>query len=274
MKTPTATESMNTETRSDIMNTAHLTATDIHKSFGEADAQTMALRGIDVEIDRGDFVAIMGPSGSGKSTLLYCLSGMDPVTQGTVTLDEEASDGVEITALRQRDLAELRLTRMGFVFQQVHLLRNLTILDNVVLPGFTARPDEREAVVARARELLDLVGIGELADREITQASGGQLQRAAIARALINSPDLVFGDEPTGALNAAMAEEIMDLLVEVNREGRTVVLVTHDANVASRARRVLVLRDGLIDGDLRRHESQTDDQWAESLAGWLTSHGT
>ena len=256
------------------MNTAHLTATNIHKSFGEGNAQTKALRGVDVEIDRGDFVAIMGPSGSGKSTLLYCLSGMDHVTDGTVTLHDTASDSVEITALSQRDLAELRLTRMGFVFQQVHLLRNLTVLDNVVLPGFTATPDDRDSVIANAGELLHRTGIGELADREITQASGGQLQRAAIARALINSPDLIFGDEPTGALNAATATEIMDLLTEINREGRTVVLVTHDPNVAARARRVVVLQDGVIDGDLRRDDSQTDDQWAESLAGWLTTQGT
>jgi putative ABC transport system ATP-binding protein len=256
------------------MNTTHLTANDIHKTFGEADAETTVLRGIDLEIDRGDFVAIMGPSGSGKSTLLYCLSGMDDVTDGTVTLHNGGTDDVEVTGLDQRDLAALRLTSMGFVFQQVHLLRNLTILDNVVLPGFTATPQEREAVAARARALLNRVGIGELADRGITQASGGQLQRAAIARALINSPDLVFGDEPTGALNAATAAEIMDLLAEVNREGRTVVLVTHDPNVASRARRVVVLRDGRIDGDLRRTGSHTDEEWAESLAGWLTSHGT
>ncbi len=254
--------------------TTHLTTENIHKSFGEADATTTVLRGIDLEIERGDFVAIMGPSGSGKSTLLYCLSGMDHVTDGTVTLHANGSDPVEITSLPQKDLAALRLTRMGFVFQQVHLLRNLTILDNVVLPGFTATPDDRKSVVSRARALLDRVGIGELANREITQASGGQLQRAAIARALINSPDLVFGDEPTGALNAATAAEIMDLLAEVNRDGRTVVLVTHDPNVAARARRVVVLRDGLVDGDLRRNGSQTDDQWAESLAGWLTSHGT
>ncbi len=256
------------------MSPVHLTAHSIHKSFGEGDARTKALRGIDLDIDRGDFVAIMGPSGSGKSTLLYCLSGMDDATEGTVTLHVDGAGAVEITALRQRDLADLRLTRMGFVFQQVHLLRNLTILDNVVLPGFTATPDDRDAVVSRARQLLDRVGIGELADREITQASGGQLQRAAIARALINSPDVVFGDEPSGALNAAMAEEIMDLMTEVNREGRTVVLVTHDPNVAARARRVVVLRDGLIGGDLRREDSQTDDHWADSLAGWLTSHGT
>jgi putative ABC transport system ATP-binding protein len=256
------------------MTTVHLSAHDIHKSFGEGDAQTKALRGVDLDIDRGDFVAIMGPSGSGKSTLLYCLSGMDHVTEGTVTLRDRGSGSVEITALHQRDLATLRLTRMGFVFQQVHLLRNLTVLDNVVLPGFTATPDDRGSVVKRAQELLNRVGIGELADREITQASGGQLQRAAIARALINSPDLVFGDEPTGALNAATAAEIMDLLTEVNRDGRTVVLVTHDPNVAARARRVVVLRDGVVDGDLRRNGSQTDDEWAESLVGWLTTHGT
>ena len=254
--------------------TAHLTAKSIHKSFGEADATTTALRGVDLEIERGDFVAIMGPSGSGKSTLLYCLSGMDHVIDGTVTLHDNEANSVEVTALNQRDLASLRLSRMGFVFQQVHLLRNLTIIDNVVLPGFTATPDGRESVVTRARELLSRVGIGELADREITQASGGQLQRAAIARALINSPDLIFGDEPTGALNAATASGILDLLTEVNRDGRTVVLVTHDPNVAARARRVVVLRDGVVDGDLRRNGSQTDDQWAESLADWLTSHGT
>ena len=256
------------------MTAIHMTANNIHKSFGEGDAQTEVLRNVDLEIDRGDFVAIMGPSGSGKSTLLYCLSGMDQVTDGTVTLHDDRSQSVEITALRQRDLAALRLDRMGFVFQQVHLLRNLTVLDNVVLPGFTATPDERDDVIVRAGELLQRTGIEELADREITQASGGQLQRAAIARALINSPDLIFGDEPTGALNAATATEIMDLLSEINREGRTVVLVTHDPNVAARARRVVVLQDGAIDGDLRRDDSQTDDHWAESLAGWLTSHGT
>ena len=226
------------------MTAVHLSAHDIHKSFGEGDAQTKALRGVDLDIDRGDFVAIMGPSGSGKSTLLYCLSGMDHVTEGTVTLHDSGSGSVEITALHQRDLAALRLTRMGFVFQQVLLLRNLTVLDNVVLPGFTATPDDRSSVISRAQELLSRVGIGELADREITQASGG-----------------------------TSVEQLKEQ-IEVNRDGRTVVLVTHDPNVAARARRVVVLRDGVVDGDLRRNGSQTDDEWAESLAGWLTSHGT
>ncbi|MDH4116969.1 MAG: ABC transporter ATP-binding protein [Acidimicrobiia bacterium] len=256
------------------MSAIHLTARGVRKTFGEGEAQTVALRGIDIDIDRGDFVAIMGPSGSGKSTLLYCLSGMDDVTDGSVAVHDGESESVEITDMDQGELAALRLTQMGFVFQQVHLLRNLTILDNVVLPGVTASPGERKAVVSRAIALLERTGIAELADREITEVSGGQLQRAAIARALINSPDLIFGDEPTGALNAATATEIMDLLVEVNGEGRTVVLVTHDANVAARARRVVVLRDGVVDGDIRRDGIASDDAWAESLAAWLTAHGT
>lgn len=256
------------------MSTQHLIANNIHKSFGRDEALTPVLHGIDLSVDHGDFVAIMGPSGSGKSTLLYCVSGMDDVSDGTVTLQPPLSESVEITALPQKDLAALRLTRMGFVFQQVHLLRNLTILDNVVLPGVTATPDQRRDVVDRARRLLERVGIAELADRDITQASGGQLQRAAIARALINEPELVFGDEPTGALNASTAAEIMELLAEVNAEGRTVVLVTHDPVVAAYCRRVVVLRDGVIDGDLRRTDGETDESWADNLAGWLISHGT
>ncbi|MDH3302350.1 MAG: ABC transporter ATP-binding protein [Acidimicrobiia bacterium] len=256
------------------MSTQHLIADNVWKSFGHDEALTPVLHGIDLSIDQGDFVAIMGPSGSGKSTLLYCVSGMDDVSDGTVTLSPAGSEAVEITALPQRDLAALRLNRMGFVFQQVHLLRNLTILDNVVLPGVTATPDRRADVVDRALQLLERVGIAELSDRDITQASGGQLQRAAIARALINEPELVFGDEPTGALNAATAAEIMELLAEVNAEGRTVVLVTHDPVVAAYCRRVVVLRDGVIDGDLRRTDGETDESWADNLAGWLISHGT
>ena len=256
------------------MSNRHLSAHDVHKSFGEGEAATLALQGISLTIDRGEFVAIMGPSGSGKSTLLYCLSGMDSVTDGTVSLHDDRAGELEITALDQGELAAVRLTRMGFVFQHVHLLRNLTILDNIVLPGVTATPGRRNTVVARAKELLDRTGIGDLADRDITQASGGQLQRAAIARALINSPELVFGDEPTGALNAATAAEIMDLLAEVNDEGRTVVIVTHDVNVAARARRVIVLRDGLVDDDLRREATENDEDWSSHLARWLTAHGT
>ncbi len=251
----------------DTMNatTPSIRATNVRKSFGEGQARTEVLHGIDLDIAEGEFLAIMGPSGSGKSTLLYCLSGMDAVTDGTVHVA-----GQEITAMTQKQLAAARLTTMGFVFQQVHLLKNLNILDNVVLPGVTATPKDRRAVVARAEELLDRVGIAELADRDITAASGGQLQRTAIARALINRPRVVFGDEPTGALNAKAAEEILDLLSEVNAEGRTVIVVTHDPTVAARTRRVLVLRDGEIDGDLRRSDDEHDANWQARLGGWLT----
>lgn len=247
--------------------TTLLSTRGVTKDFGSGRSQATVLHGVDLDIGDGEFVAIMGPSGSGKSTLLYCISGMDAVTSGTVHLD-----GCEITAFTQKDLGALRLARMGFVFQQVHLLRNLTLLDNVVLPGVSAgRP--REEVVARARELLERMGIGELADRQITEASGGQLQRAAIARALVNEPQIVFGDEPTGALNAAAAAEIMDLLAEVNASGRTVVLVTHDAHVAARAGRVVVLRDGRIDGDLRRTAGISGSEWQAELGAWLARRG-
>lgn len=240
----------------------------VRKSFGEGAARTEVLHGIDLDIAEGEILAIMGPSGSGKSTLLYCLSGMDEVSDGTVHVA-----GQEVTVLSQDRLAAARLTTMGFVFQQVHLLRNLNILDNVVLPGVTATPRDRVAVVGRARALLDRVGIADLADREITEASGGQLQRAAIARALINQPIVVFGDEPTGALNASAADGILDLLTEVNAEGRTVVVVTHDVNVAVRTRRVVVLRDGQIDGDLRRGADEETATWRDRVAAWLTGRG-
>lgn len=254
------------------MTTTHPTplirARGLVKSFGEGAARTDVLHDIDLDIDEGEFLAIMGPSGSGKSTLLYCLSGLDAVDSGTVHVA-----GTEITALDQDRLAALRLRTMGFVFQQVHLLRNLTLLDNVVLPGFTATPRDRVGVVERARALLQRVGIAELADRDITAASGGQLQRAAIARALVNRPALVLGDEPTGALNAITAAGIMDLLAEVNAEGRTVVVVTHDPRVAARARRVIVLRDGRIDGDLQRDTTEGDDGWRSRLDVWLLGAG-
>lgn len=245
-----------------------LSARGVRKSFGTGTARTEILHGIDLDIAPGEFVSIMGPSGSGKSTLLYCLSGMDHVSDGMVRLA-----GKEITSLSQADLAALRLTEMGFVFQQVHLLRNLTIADNVVLPGMSVPGRDRAAVAERARTLLERMGIADLADRDITAASGGQLQRAAIARALINEPRVLFGDEPTGALNATVAAEIMDLLQEVNRDGCTVVLVTHDVNVAVRTNRVIVLNDGRVAGDLRRADSGSDSEWAEILTGWLTERG-
>ena len=203
------------------------------------------LDNLDLDIEQGQFVAIMGPSGSGKSTLLHCLSGMDRPSGGSVLLGD-----TEITSLSERELAALRLTRFGFVFQQAHLMPTLCLLDNIVLPGYLAGLRPRPEITARGRSLMERMGIADLADNGVTEVSGGQLQRAGICRALINDPGIVFADEPTGALNSATALQILDLLGQVHASGTTLVMVTHDARVATRADRVLVLVDGSIAEDL------------------------
>ena len=203
------------------------------------------LRDLDLEVEQGQFVAIMGPSGSGKSTLLHCLSGMDRPDAGSVLLG-----GTDITSLNEKELAALRLTRFGFVFQQAHLMTTLCLLDNIVLPGYLAGLRPRPEVTARGKELMERMGIADLAASGVTEVSGGQLQRAGICRALINDPGIVFADEPTGALNSATALQILDLLGEIHASGTTLVMVTHDTQVAARADRVLVLVDGRIMEDL------------------------
>ena len=203
------------------------------------------LESLDLDIERGQFVAIMGPSGSGKSTLLHCLSGMDRPSAGSILLGD-----TDVTALSEKELAALRLTRFGFVFQQAHLMTTLCLLDNIVLPGYLAGLRPRPEITARGRSLMERMGIADLADNGVTEVSGGQLQRAGICRALINDPGIVFADEPTGALNSATAQQILDLLGQVHASGTTLVMVTHDARVATRADRVLVLVDGSIAEDL------------------------
>ena len=222
-----------------------LRATGLTKAYQRAPV----LDGLDLEIPAGQFVAIMGPSGSGKSTLLHCLSGMDRPTRGTVEL-AHSGGVVNLTALREKQLADLRLEHMGFVFQQPHLLATLCLLDNIVLPGFLAGKRPRSEVVERAEALMRTMGIADQARSDITEVSGGQLQRAGICRALINEPALVFADEPTGALNSSTAAQILDLLGQIHSAGTTLVVVTHDAHVAARASRVLVLVDGAIEEDL------------------------
>ena len=203
------------------------------------------LESLDLDIERGQFVAIMGPSGSGKSTLLHCLSGMDRPSAGSILLGD-----TDVTALSEKELAALRLTRFGFVFQQAHLMPTLCLLDNIVLPGYLAGLRPRPEITARGRSLMERMGIADLADNGVTEVSGGQLQRAGICRALINDPGIVFADEPTGALNSATALQILDLLGEIHASGTTLVMVTHDTQVAARADRVLVLVDGQITEDL------------------------
>lgn len=210
----------------------------------------------------------MGPSGSGKSTLLYTLSGMDTMTAGSVLFK-----GQEISALSETELAALRLHSMGFIFQQMHLLKNLNIRDNIILSAYRAKKTSRRAINARAADLMKRTGISALADRGITEVSGGQSQRVAICRALINQPDILFGDEPTGALNSKAAGEIMEILGEINRSGTTILLVTHDAKVAAGAERVLYMLDGRMASEhwLGKYHKEKGDlkQREEKLSLWL-----
>lgn len=224
-----------------------LTGKDIMKIFGEKSEEVKALDKVSVSIAKGEFVAVMGASGGGKSTLLFALSGMDDITSGSVTFD-----GIELSGLNDRQLADIRRTKMGFVFQQPTMLKNLNLLDNIILPIVQNRAGMSLAQInQKARTLMEKTGIDNLENRNITQVSGGQLQRAGICRALMSSPDILFADEPTGALNSKASEEIMDLLSNINNGGTAVLLVTHDVKVAARASRVLFMKDGKIISELQ-----------------------
>ncbi|QPQ31393.1 ABC transporter ATP-binding protein [Lysinibacillus sp. JNUCC 51] len=218
----------------------------IVKSFGEGDKKRNVLDGASVDINEGEFVAIMGPSGSGKSTLMFALSGMDNVDDGKVIFD-----GDELSSVGEVALSDIRRTKMGFVFQQPTMLKNLNILDNIILPSMRDNRKNVAKISEKARELMKRVGIAELEMRDITQVSGGQLQRAGICRALLNNPKIIFGDEPTGALNTKSAQEIMDIFSEINAGGTALMLVTHDASVAARTERIMFMLDGKIVSELK-----------------------
>lgn len=225
------------------------------------DYQTRVLDGVSLTIADGDYVAVMGPSGSGKSTLVNLLAGMDAPSAGTVHID-----GANIADLAEPALAAMRLHQMGFVFQQPNFVRALTILDNIVFPGFMAKTEPREAVVAKARALMEDLGIGEIADKGVTEVSGGQLQRASICRALINNPTMIFGDEPTGALNSTAAQQVLSAFADIHARGTTVMVVTHDPQVAVRASRVIIISDGQVRDDLALGPYQGAGAGTEGLA--------
>ncbi|CAM4250569.1 ABC transporter ATP-binding protein [Bacillus manliponensis] len=230
------------------------------------------LKNINLQIEEGEFIAVMGPSGSGKSTLLYTIGGMDSVTSGRVIFD-----GEEISVMQEEKLSNLRLNKMGFIFQQSSLLKNLTLLDNIILPGFMAKAESRRQINQKASELMKKMHIAELATRNITEASGGQLQRVSICRALINNPSMIFGDEPTGALNSAATNEVMEILTHINQLGTTIMLVTHDAKVAAKADRVFFMVDGEIIAEkyFGKYGKQKEDvQIREGrLLSWLSELG-
>lgn len=209
----------------------------ISKSFKD----TLVLNDISLEINKGDFTSVMGPSGSGKSTLIYSISSMDNPDKGKVIFDQ-----TDISKLKEAEISKFRLTKMGFVFQNSQMLKNLSIFDNIILPGLVAKKEPAEDIRSRAIELMNKMEVIDIKDRDIREVSGGQLQRAAICRALINKPEILFLDEPTGALNSQATDQVMDILKKLNEEGISIMLVTHDARVASMAKKVIYIKDGKI----------------------------
>lgn len=222
---------------------------------------TQVLHNISFEINKGDFVAIMGPSGSGKSTLLYSISGMDSISSGKVMFD-----GINISEMKENELSRFRLTKMGFVFQNAQMLKNLSIFDNITLPGLVADEEKADEIRKRALGLMKRMDIAGIEDRDNREVSGGQLQRASICRAMINNPEILFLDEPTGALNSSATDQVLAILEDLNHDGMTIMTVTHDQRVAAKARKVLYI----IDGQIAACKEFTEDADREiELNEWL-----
>lgn len=231
-----------------------LKAKDLCKTFSNESMQQHVLKNLNLEIRRGEFVVIMGNSGSGKSTLLYALSGMDKPTLGSVRYKEE-----EITDYSNDRLAVFRRKNCGFVFQQNYLNDSMSVLDNIMVSGLLKSRD-RKAIARKAEGLLKQVGLDERSFHKFpSQLSGGEAQRAAIVRGLINDPEILFADEPTGALNSANTENVLNVLSSLHEKGQTIVMVTHDIRSARRAERIKYLQDGVITGELELGNYVTGD---------------
>lgn len=232
------------------------------KKYGD----TEILHNVNFDIGEDEFVAIMGQSGGGKSTLLYTVSGMDSPDSGSVFLA-----GDEITKLSAKKMQEIRLSKMGFVFQKTSFLKNLSVADNIVYPAFQLGKSSRSEILEEAASLMEKMGISKIASRDISEVSGGQLQRAAICRAMINHPSILFGDELTGALNSSTTQEVMNILAAINRDGTAILVVTHDSKVAMRADRVIFLEDGNIKDVLSLGKYRSEDFSAREkrMKEWL-----
>lgn len=228
------------------------------------------LRNINFELGEGEFVTVMGPSGSGKSTLLYTVSGMDEMTSGKVQFN-----GQDISTLNKKEMSKLRLTEMGFIFQQMYMMKKLCVFDNVVLPAYQSGMSRREAN-KRAESLMRRLDIIETAEHEVNEVSGGQLQRACLCRALINEPKVIFADEPTGALNSKAAADVMRELTAANRDGTSIMMVTHSVKVAAMSDKVLYLMDGDIQGEIELGKLTDESELSgreRRLSSWLMERG-
>lgn len=251
-----------------------LVVEDLCKTYVVNKKQNNVLKNISFKIEEGEMVAIMGPSGSGKTTLLYVVSGMDTMSAGSVDFF-----GKKLDQLSPNEISDVRLDEMGFVFQQMYMLKNLTIYDNIVLPAYQSKSGKgkRKEINERGIELMKKMGISNIADNDINEVSGGQLQRACICRSLINNPKIIFADEPTGALNQQTSSEVMKEFNRINAEGTTIMMVTHSEKVAARSDRIIYIEDGEIKGQLqlgkftptsdRRSRERELNQWLIEM-GW------
>lgn len=254
------------------MNTI-LEVRDLCKTYILNKRQNNVLKNVNFTVTEGEMIAVMGPSGSGKSTLLYTVSGMDSITAGEVDFC-----GRNISEMRANELANLRLNEMGFIFQQMYMLKNLTVLDNIILPSCQSDKiqESRKETVQRGQDLMRKLDIIEIADNDINEVSGGQLQRACICRSMMNRPKMIFADEPTGALNRTSSNEVMEEMEKINLEGTTIMLVTHDVKVAAKCTRVLFLVDGNIKGEYNLNRHTVGSQLRERervLNNWLMEMG-
>lgn len=250
------------------MKKAILTARGLCKSYAHNGGQNHILSHVELALYEGDFTVVMGSSGSGKSTLLYSLCGMDRVTSGQVLYKN-----ADLTKMKEKELAVLRHSDFGFVFQQMHLVSNLSLFENIVVPGYLNKSVTADAVRKRAEELMEKMGIAKVKTHLPSQVSGGEQQRCAIARAVIHTPKLLFADEPTGALNRRNTTEVLNLLTELNGEGQSILMVTHDMRAALRATRLLYLSDGKITGELMLppYEQEEEKSREVQVNAWLSS---
>ena len=247
---------------------------DLCKTYIVNKRQNNILKNVNFNVGEGEMVAVMGPSGSGKSTLLYAVSGMDDLTAGEVSFC-----GKNIAQMGERELADLRLDEMGFIFQQMYMMKNLSLLDNIIFPAVKSKKnrESRRQTEERGRALMHRLGIDNVCGNDINEVSGGQLQRACICRSMINNPKMIFADEPTGALNRASSDEVMNELLSLNRDGTAIMCVTHDSRVAAKCSRVLYIVDGGIVGEKEMgHFGGGDKEFRDrerELNNWLMEQG-